>query len=175
MCKARGVESFQIRSDCTLVVRVSETQFGCDFHGPAVAGLQQRTVCLSSAVVRADRVNNPPGRQVACCRPVGVTCSQSVREPLDAVTQDGGASRAMNRAIRAATPAYSRVRGINHGVDLLRGDVATNRGDSQHAAQYASGHRRQPGGRLRRRLTGPEPVRDHPGIPSGSSITPGRG
>jgi hypothetical protein len=34
----------------------------------------------------------------------------------------------MNRAIRAATAAHSRVRGIDHGVDLLRDDVATNVG-----------------------------------------------
>lgn len=69
-------------------------------------------------VVRPDRVDDPVGREVACCHPAGITCGQPVGESLDALAQDGGASRAMNRAIRAA-PAHASVRRIDNGVDLL--------------------------------------------------------
>lgn len=43
----------------------------------------------------------------------------------------------MDRAIRAATAAHSAVGWIDYGVAPLLGDVAANRGDSRHAAQYA--------------------------------------
>ena len=155
--------------------RDSSAEFVSDFQSPAIAGFQKRTVSLPRVVVRADGMNDPLGTQVACCRPTGVTCGQSVGEPLDAVAQDRRASRTMNRTICTATPAHSGIRGIDYCVNLLLRDVATNRGDCQHAAQYAFGHRRQRGVWLRRRRTCPEPVRDLPGIPSRSSITPGRG
>lgn len=45
----------------------------------------------------------------------------------------------MNCAIRTATPAHAGVRGVNDGVDLLFGDVATHRGDFQHAASMHLG------------------------------------
>lgn len=80
----------------------------------------------------------------------------------------------MNRTIRAATPAHRGVRGIDYGIDFLLRDVAKNRGDFQHAAQYASGHRRQRSAPLRRRLTGPELLVAIAAL-SRSSITAGRG
>src|SRR5262245_32427359 len=74
-------------------------EFVGDLKGPLVTGHQQGTVALPGVVVRADRVDDPPGGQMACRSPPGIAGGKAVRKPGDAVTQDTRAAAAMDRAV----------------------------------------------------------------------------
>ena len=84
----------------------SSAEFVGNLQGAAITGLQQRAVALPGVVVRADRVDNPLGRQVACGRPSGVARGEPVGESLDAVAQD---RRAPPRWIAPWTPPPPRM------------------------------------------------------------------
>lgn len=117
----------------------ARAQFVGDLQGAPVTRHQQGAVALSGVVVRADCVDDPPGRQVACCCPSGVAGGEAVRKPGDAVTQNRRASDAMDRAVHTAASAHSFVRRIDDGVNVLRRDVTENGGGDWHGISLPGG------------------------------------
>ena len=77
--------------------------------------------------VRADDVDHPPRGHLARRRPAGVAGGEAVGEPAHAVLEHRRPAGPVDRAVDAAAAAHRPVGGVDHGVDLLRGDVALRR------------------------------------------------
>lgn len=96
-------------------------------------------------VIRADRVDHPPGRQFARRRPAGVAGVETVGKAGDAVAQDRRAAAAMDGAVHPAA-AHGFVRRVDDSVDVLRRDVTENGGDAWHTVILHVRGRMPPGG-----------------------------
>jgi hypothetical protein len=71
-CRRNGVTSRPAEDACADQRECDASSAEFVGNRAAVAGRQQRAVALTGVIVRADRVDNPPGGQVARGRPSGV-------------------------------------------------------------------------------------------------------
>src|SRR5699024_2553806 len=110
---------------------------------------------LAGGVVRTDDMDDPVRLEVAPGRPARLTGRESVGEPLDAVAQDRRSAGGMDRAVDATSTAHRTVRGVDDGIDVLRGDVT-----AQHV--HLMGHPTTPTTAPDRRPVSHQPTKHRP-------------
>src|SRR2546427_11407456 len=110
-----------------------ESALGRERQRVAIARRQQRVFVLAAAAPdRADRVDDPARRQGVTARQPHLA-GRTAAEPA-ALLPQARAGCAMDGAVHAAAAEQARVRGVDEGVDVERGDVAAH---ETHARRLA--------------------------------------
>lgn len=95
---------------------------GCDLKTTAIARRQQFRLTLCATMPhRPYRMNNKLCRQAVSFRQFGVTGTAAVQEA--ALMQQLRPGGAMYRPVNPASAQQRRIRGIDDGIDLQRGDI----------------------------------------------------
>ena len=108
-----------------------------DFECAPIAGLEECAVALARVVVRTHGVDHPFRGQITGRRPAGVARREAIGKPRDAVAQQRGPGRAVNRAVHAAATAHAVVRRVDDRVDILLRDVSADDREGDHPASLA--------------------------------------
>ena len=100
-------------------------------RAPVARREQPRLPCIAAAPDRADGVQHIARRQVAAAGRLHVPGVAAAKRA--ALREDPGAAGAVDRSVDTAAAEQRRVRRVDDGVDVLRGDVAEDELDHAYA------------------------------------------